>query len=83
MKDCLRRYDKYFCSEKYVFVNINNKNLFRPEIKSNVVNSSKMLNTNVDMQVNIIRQLMNKDVLAQPSYEFNSNNCFSTQLMLF
>jgi ribosomal 50S subunit-recycling heat shock protein len=54
-------------------VNIYNKNRGKAWIKSNDVNSSKMLNTNVDIQVNFKRQLMNLNVLEQPSLELDDN----------
>jgi hypothetical protein len=57
-------------------VNIYNKNRVEARIKSNVVNSSKMLNTNVDIQVNFKRQLMNLNVLEQPSVELDNITAF-------
>lgn len=54
-------------------MNICNKNRGKAWIKSNDVNSSKMLNTNVDIQVNFKRQLMNLNVLEQPSLELDDN----------
>ena len=57
-------------------VNIYNKNRDEARIKSNVVNSSKMLNTNVDIQVNFKRQLMNLNVLEQPSIELDNITAF-------